>query len=385
MDVGGHENKGQIMPWTNQGGGKGPWGQGPRGGGGDDGGREPPDFEDMIRRGQERMKSMLPGGFGNRGFVLIAGVIFLLWLASGFYSVESYEQGVVLRFGDLVRVEPPGFRYALPYPIEEVMTPPVTTQRVLNIGMRTAPSTRLNSGDTGTRNDVPEESLMLTGDENIVDIDFSVIWYVKNAADYLFNVQDADGTVKAVAEAAMREVTGRSELEPLLTQQREQIAEDVKHRMQQVLDEYRSGILVHQVQSQSVDPPSAVIDSFRDVQAAQADKERIENEALAYKNDVEPKARGEAQKVLQEAQAYMEQSIAQAKGESARFTAIREEYARAPQVTRERIFLETMERVLGDMDKVIIDNGRNGANVIPYLPLPELQKRQPAPKESPNE
>jgi membrane protease subunit HflK len=155
--------------------------------------------------------------------------------------------------------------------------------------------------------------------------------------------------------------------------------------MQQVLDEYRSGILVHQVQSQSVDPPSAVIDSFRDVQAAQADKERIENEALAYKNDVEPKARGEAQKVLQEAQAYMEQSIAQAKGESARFTAIREEYARAPQVTRERIFLETMERVLGDMDKVIIDNGRNGANVIPYLPLPELQKRQPAPKESPNE
>ena len=361
------------MPWTNQnGGGRGPWGQGPRGGG--EGPGEPSDLDDMIRRLQDRMKSFLPpDGFGNRrGAGFIAGGIFFLWLCMGIYQVDSSEQGVVTRFGEFVRLTGEGLNYHLPYPFEAVVKVPTTTNRQLDVGVRSNAAVD-SDGQTISR-DIAQESLMLTGDENIADVDFTVFWQIKNAPDYLFNVENPDATLRAVAEAAMREVVGRSRLEPLLTEQRQEIAEDVRHLMQQVLDQYGAGIEVTQVQSQNVDPPEAVLDAFRDVQAAQADKERTENEALAYQNDVEPKARGEAQKILRQAQAYMEQSIAEAKGESSRFNAVREEYARAPRVTRERIYLETMERVLAGVDKVIID-GKGGTNVLPYLPLPEIQKR----------
>jgi membrane protease subunit HflK len=229
---------------------------------------------------------------------------------------------------------------------------------------------------------VPEESLMLTGDENIVDVDFSVFWVVKagGAAAYRFNIQNPEGTVKAVAESAMREVVGRNEIQPILTGARQNIETGVGELIQKVLDDYKSGIQVTQVQMQNVNPPALVIDSFRDVQAAKTDQERAQNEAQTYANRVVPEARGRAAQVTQSAEAYREQTVAEAKGQTARFNQIYEEYKKAPDVTRQRLYLETMERVFGGADKIILDApaAGGGGGVVPYLPLPELRNRPPA-------
>jgi membrane protease subunit HflK len=229
--------------------------------------------------------------------------------------------------------------------------------------------------------DVPEESLMLTGDENIVDVDFAVFWLVKanGAGFYRFNIQNPEGTVKAVAESAMREVVGRSEIQPILTGARQNIETAVADLMQKTLDQYQSGVQVTQVQMQKVDPPAQVIDSFRDVQAARADQERAQNEAQTYANRVVPEARGAAAKVKQSAEAYREQTVAEAKGQTARYNQIYEEYKKAPDVTRQRLYLETMERVFGGTDKIILDSAGQGGGVVPYLPLPELRARPAAP------
>ena len=223
--------------------------------------------------------------------------------------------------------------------------------------------------------DVPEESLMLTGDENIVNIDFSVFWVIKDAGNFLFKIQDPEGTVKAAAETAMREVIARSDIQPILTEGRSVIETETQQIIQKILDEYTSGIQITQVQTQKADPPDQVIDAFRDVQAARADMERSKNEAEAYANDVIPRARGEAQKILQAAEAYKKEVVAKAEGEASRFLAIYNEYAKAKQVTQERMFLETMETVLGDINKIIIDKN-SGSGVVPYLPLPELKKAE---------
>jgi len=213
-----------------------------------------------------------------------------------------------------------------------------------------------------------------------VDVDFSVLWLIKpnGAGDYLFNIQNPEGTVKAVAESAMREVIGRGLIQPILTGARQTIEGEVQELMQKTLDQYGSGIQVSQVQLQKVDPPAQVIDSFRDVQAARADAERAQNEAQTYANRRLPEARGEAAKVLQAAEAYREQTVAEATGQTARFVKVYEEYKKAPDVTRQRLYLETMERVLGGTDKIIMDSG-NGTGVVPYLPLSELSRR-PAPQ-----
>jgi membrane protease subunit HflK len=221
---------------------------------------------------------------------------------------------------------------------------------------------------------VPEESLMLTGDENIVDINYSVFWVIKDAEKFLFNIQSPVETVKAASETAMREVVARSEIQSILTEGRLKIETDVQQITQRILDEYGSGIQVTQVQTQKADPPSQVIDSFRDVQAARADRERSRNEAEAYANDVIPRARGEAEKILQEADAYKQQVVAAAEGEASRFLAIYNEYRNAKQVTQERMYFETMEKVLADIDKVLIDKN-SGQGVVPYLALPELTKK----------
>lgn len=369
------------MPWTNQGGG-GPWGggsgggRGPWGSGPQQHGPTPPDLEEILRRGQDRLRRVLPGGsLGGRGFALLAVAAVALWGASGFFRVEPDEIGVVLRFGAQVREVQPGLNYHLPYPIETVLTPKALRVNKIDIGMREVETGR--SSAIGVR-DVPEESLMLTGDENIVDVDFSVLWRVSpepnGVGNYLFNIQNPEGTVKAVAESAMREVIGRSEIQPILTGARQTIEVAVQELMQKTLDQYGAGIFVQQVQLQKVDPPSQVIDAFRDVQAARADLERAINEAQTYANRVIPEARGRAAQILQAAEAYREQTVAEATGQAARFLKIYEEYQKAPEVTRQRMYLETMERVLGNTDKVIVDAGENTPGVVPYLPLSELSR-----------
>jgi len=373
------------MPWSNQGGGGsgsgGPWGSG--GGGGKSpwgssppppGGR-PPDLEEILRRGQDRLRGVLPGNLGGKGIALAALAALALWGFSGFFRVEPDELGVVLRFGKEVREVQPGLNYHLPYPIETALTPKALRVNKIDIGMRVSDDVRRGS----TVRDVPEESLMLTGDENIVDVDFSVLWKVKptGVGDYLFNIQNPEGTVKAVAESAMREVIGRSEIQPILTGARQTIENAVHELMQKTLDGYGAGIMVQQVQLQKVDPPQQVIDAFRDVQAARADLERAVNEAQTYANRVVPEARGRVAQITQAAEAYRQQTVAEATGQSARFMKIYEEYRKAPEVTRERMYLETMERVLGGTDKVILDSGPSGSNVVPYLPLSELTRPQP--------
>jgi len=324
---------------------------------------------------------MMPGGhFGSVGVVLIVIGALVIWLLSGFYRVQSEELGAVLRFGKYVREEQPGLRYHWPYPIETVLLP--KAQRVNTISIGITPGGGDESGRRGrTVRDVPEESLMLTGDENIVDVDFTVLWRIKpkSTADYLFNIQNADGTVKAVAESAMREVVGRSNIQPILTGARNTIEQDVQELMQKTLDNYGAGVLIAQVQMQKVDPPAQVIEAFRDVQAARADLERLQNEAQTYANRVVPDARGQASRIVQTAEGYKEQTVAEATGQSARFLKVYEAYKKAPDVTRERIYLETMEHVLGGSDKLIYDSGSSQQGVVPLLPLGDLAPRRQGP------
>jgi membrane protease subunit HflK len=360
------------MPWSNQPGG--PWGSGPRGpwgSGPQSQGPRPPDLEDFLRRSQDRLRGMLPGNLGGRGVALIALVAVALWGFSGFFRVEPDELGVVLRFGKFTREVQPGLNYHLPYPIETALTPQALRVNKLDIGMRVVEDMRRGS----TTRDVQEESLMLTGDENIVDVNFSVLWLVKPNAvgDYLFNVQSPEGTVKAVAESAMREVIGRSNIQSVMTDARPAIQSSVQELLQQTLDNYGAGILIREVQLQNVDPPTAVIDSYRDVQAARSDLERLQNEAQTYANRVVPEARGRAAKITQDAEAYREQTVADAKGQTSRFLQVYDQYKKAPEVTRQRMYLETMEHVLGSTDKTIIDTGPpGGPGVVPYLPLTGL-------------
>jgi modulator of FtsH protease HflK len=364
------------MPWSNQGGG--PWGSGPRGpwgSGPQSSGPTPPDLEELLRRSQDKLKTVLPGNLGGKGFALIALAAVVIWFFSGFFRVEPDELGVVLRFGKYTRDARPGLNYHWPYPIETVLTPRVTRVNRIDIGMRLVEDLRRGT----TMRNVPEESLMLTGDENIVDVDFSVFWLIKpaGASDYLFNIQNPEGTVKAVAESAMREVIGRGQIQPILTGARQGIEGEVHDLMQKTLDQYGAGIQVSQVQLQKVDPPAQVIDAFREVQAARIDAERAQNEAQTYANRKIPEARGQAAQITQAAEAYREQTVAEATGQSARFLKVYDEYKKAPEVTRQRLYLETMERVLGGTDKIILDSG-GGTGVVPYLPLSEMTRRPPA-------
>ena len=352
-----------------------PWGSPPGGGGGNGGfrrGPTPPDIDEVIKKIQSLLNRFLGGGKGGAKPIIVGLLIIVtLWGLSGLYRVLPDEQGVVLRFGKFVNTTQPGLNYHFPYPIESVITPKVTKVNRMDIGFRSERDSGFSSGGVA---DVPEESLMLTGDENIVNIDFSVFWVIKDAGNFLFKIQDPEGTVKAAAETAMREVIAKSNIQPILTEGRSVIETETQTIIQKILDEYTSGIQITQVQTQKADPPDQVIDAFRDVQAARADMERSKNEAEAYANDVIPRARGEAQKILQAAEAYKKEVVAKAEGEASRFLAIYNEYKNAKSVTQERMYLETMEKVLADIDKVIIEKNA-GSGVVPYLPLPELKKK----------
>ena len=358
-----------------QGRGGSPWGTPPGGGNGSGKGPTPPDIDALIRDIQSKIKRFLPGGSssGGKPIGLILIIIAFVWLASGLYRVGPDEQGVVLRFGKFVKTTQPGLHYHIPIPVETVETPKVTKVNRIDIGFRSERDSGFSQG--GGVADVPQESLMLTGDENIVNIDFSVFWVIKDAGKFLFEIQDPEGTVKAAAETAMREVIAKSKIQPVLTEGRAQIEIETQEIIQSILDEYNSGIQITQVQTQKADPPDQVIDAFRDVQAARADMERSKNEAEAYANDVIPRARGEAAKIMQAAEAYKQKVVAQAEGEASRFISIYNEYAKAKEVTQERMYLETMEKVLADIDKVIIEKNA-GSGVVPYLPLPELGKKK---------
>ena len=351
-----------------------PWGSPPGGGNGSGRGPTPPDIDEIIKNIQKTINRFIPGRGAGGSKPIFLGLIILviIWVASGLYRVLPDEQGVVLRFGKFVNTTQPGLNYHIPYPIETALTPKVTKVNRMDVGFRTGSDSGFSSAGIA---DVPEESLMLTGDENIVNIDFSVFWVIKDAGKFLFKIQDPQGTVKAAAETAMREVIAKSRIQPILTEGRSQIEVETQEIIQDILDEYNSGIQITQVQTQKADPPDQVIDAFRDVQAARADMERSKNEAEAYANDVIPRARGEAAKILQAAEAYKKQVVARAEGEASRFIAIYTEYAQAKEVTQERMYLETMEKVLASIDKIIIEKNA-GSGVVPYLPLPELGKKK---------
>jgi len=384
------------MPWNDQnnsggGGNGGPWGQPPRGGGprgqqgprrpgGGGGGQQPPDLEELIRQMQSGLGGMFGGGgrggrSGRRGgrgapiVLILAGILiaWTLWPGSVFYQVQPDEQGVVLRFGQYHRTELPGLRLKLPAPFETMQRPKVTRVNEETIGFA------LSSRGEASR-DVPVESLMLTGDENIVDIDFSVFWVIGDAKDFLFNIRNPSGAVKAVAESAMREVVGSSELAQVIGEGRGLVEQSVQALLQTTLDEYGSGVLITQVQLRNASVPGRVIEAFNDVVRAGQDAEGTVNQAEEYRNNLVPRARGAAAQVVQAAEAYREAVVAEAGGEAERFNLIYAEYARAPEVTRRRMYLETMERVLNRSDKIIMDSEAS-QGVVPYLPLNELQGR----------
>jgi len=361
------------MPWSNQSGGggggnRGPWGQGPS-----SGGQMPPDLEEILKKGQDKLKQAMPGGtMGGRGYALLVVLAVVGWLATGFYQVEPDEQGVVLRFGQYIKTTNPGLNYHLPYPIEAAFTPQVLAEHQENIGFRTR-----QRGTTVTKTNVPDESLMLSGDQNIVDVQFTVLWVISDANKYLFNLEDQKKTVGIVAEAAMREHVGLSRGEDVRTKKRLEAESTVKELMQKTLDSYDSGILVTGVKLEKADPPPSVIDAFEDVQRAQQDRRKLENEAKSYANKRLGDARGQSAQIVEAAEAYRKQTVAEADGEAQRFISIYNEYKVAKEVTRRRMFLESMEKVLSRSNKVIIE-GNAGSGVVPYLPLPEINKRQNA-------
>jgi membrane protease subunit HflK len=373
-------------------GNRGPWGGPPGGTPG-----QIPDMDQLINRGLAWLRGFGGGGgggrpsglprlprSGGRGLILLALVAVVVWLATGFYRVQPDEQGVVLRFGAFDRTALPGLNYHIPWPVESAVTPSVTRINRVEIGFRQGAQSdsqglRMTSRglvDTGAAPDmtIPAESLMLTGDENIIDIDFAVFWRVRDAGDYLFNTRHPDETVKAIAESLMRETIGRTPIQPALTEARARIEQDVLTGMQKVLDNYHAGIEVTQVQLQKVDPPNDVIESFRDVQRANTDADRARNEAEAYRNDIVPRARGDAARLVAEADGARQASIAEAKGQAQRFLSVYAAYSAAKDVTLRRLYIETMQQLVTHTPTIVVDENIRG-----LLPLLNLNGATPLP------
>jgi len=370
------------------GGGRGPWGGGGGSGGGGGGGDQGPDMDELLRQGRDRLKvifggqggggggrggggSGLPEGIGRGGYVIAAIALVGAWLAASLYTVDNSEQSVELRFGELAGIGQPGLNIA-PWPVYTYEVVPVTRENVINIGQNVPRQNNGRQTDAG---------LILTGDENIVDVDYQVVWNIADPAAYLFNLAEPEATIRAVSEAAMREVIGRSELSPILNRDRAIVSQDVQALIQSTLDSYQSGVNIVRVNFDKADPPREVIDAFRDVQAAGQDRVRLENQAEAYANRALAEARGQSAQQVQEAEAYAAQTVNEARGEAARFESIYDAYAEAQDVTRKRLYLETMERVLGDVDKIIVSDGiagggAGGGGVVPYLPLDQLRRGQ---------
>lgn len=366
-----NDNKGGG--WPPGGGGRGPWGQGPQNGGGRGPNMRPPDLEELFKRLRDYLRQWFPNQTPNG--VMLGGVglfALVLWLLTGVYTIQPAEQGVVLRFGAFVDTIGSGLHFRLPYPIEVVLRPNVEAENQLRVGYL-----RENDDPQAPAIDISAESGMLTGDENVVDLNFDVFWKVSDAEKFLFAVKDVQSTIKAVAESAMREVVGNNKIETVQTDGRVIVQQDVQKLMQHVLDSYGAGVNITRVAVLKVDPPTQVIDAFRDVQAARADQEKRRNEAQKYQNTIVPQARGDAAKIVQDAEAFKAKAVTEAQGEAQRFMSILDQYKNSKQVTRERMYLETMQRVLGGTNKIVIENK---SGVIQYLPLPapELRRSQAA-------
>jgi membrane protease subunit HflK len=383
------------MPWNSQGGnggggpwggsgggggGGGPWGgqrpTGGSGGGGGLGGGQQPNVEEMLRRSQDRIRRLVPGGFGSPMIIIMILLVLIgIWLLNGLYRVQENERGVELLFGEWKgAVTEPGLHWWPAAPIGEVLTPPVTQINRLNVGFRDSSDA---DGRRASQRDLDSESLMLTSDQNIADVEFTVQWRILQPGEYLFNIRDPEDTVKAGAESAMREVVGQTPLDDLLTNARENVQAKTQELLQSILDGYGAGIQIERVQLQKTEAPPEVIDAFNDVQRARQDKERVQNEAESYRNRIVPTARGEAAGVIEEATAYRERVTKEGQGEAARFDQIYETFKAAPEVTRRRLYIETLRDVLEKADKVIIDsNAQGGQGVVPYLPLNELTKNR---------
>jgi len=353
------------MPWSDQNQQNNPWGRKPN--------QPPPDLDEVIRRLQQRLSGMFGGGGGTGGGSIgpskgmMTGVVvvaLLLWVLSGVYMVAADEEAVVLRFGKLATTAGPGLNWHMPYPVETVEKVPVTRVQRLEVGFRTLPGGR-------TRH-IGQEALMLTKDENIVDISFIAQYKVKDVARYLFNVAHTTKAVRDAAESAIREVIGRTMIDDVLTTKKAVVEVSVQQLMQSILDGYEVGISVTAVKLQNVQPPERVIREFKDVASAREDRERAKNEAQAYANDIIPKARGEAKKIVLDAQAFEKSAVDRAQGEAKRFTSVLDAYRTAPEVTRKRLYLETMEGVLAKADKILVDKSV-AERVLPYLPIGKMR------------
>ncbi len=398
-------NGGGNSPWGNPGGNqpkkpdggpeRGPWGNNNPGRNQGAGGL--PDLDDLIARMQDKARRFVPGGpggFGRGGrgqgrlVAFLALVAVAIWLASGFYRVQPDQQGVVLRFGAYQRSTLPGLNYHIPWPVEQALTPAVTRINRVDVGFRGAASSD-RSGllrgreQPGGDREIPEEALMLTGDENIIDINFSVFWRIRDASEFLFSTRNPEETVKSAAESMMRQVIGRTPIQPALTEARARIEQDVTTGTQAILDQYHVGVEVTQVQLQRVDPPAAVIESFRDVQRATTDAERVRNEAESYRNDIIPRARGDAARLTAEAEGARQSLIAEASGQAQRFLSVYQAYTAAKEVTLKRLYIETMQEILSRTPSIVVDDKLQG--IVPYLPLdatrpPAAQAPRPAPQ-----
>ncbi len=398
---------GDIMPWSNESGsgGRGPWGSPPGGGGNNGGGNnpwgnrpgggprrsggsggpggQPPDIDDLIRKGQDRLRSMFPRGFGGAGLIGLVLVLGAIWLFSGVYRLQEGEEGVELLFGRYVSTETAGLRFNPPPPIGQVYRVNVANVNRIAVGYREGGSNRGGQ----TRVDVPTESLMVTRDENIVDIDFVVNWVISDSFAFLFNMRNPEETAKIAAESVMREIVGRNQLDFVITGGRTAIQDEARALLQSLLTEYGTGIQVTNLEIASADPPAGevrmpdgevvgVLDSFRAVVAARNDRETRINQANRYMSEIIPEARGDAERLIREAEAYKAQQIEKARGEASRFTSILTAYRDAEDVTTRRLYLETLEQVFRNSQKVIMDGGEGGTGVVPYLPLDQLRNNR---------
>jgi len=339
------------------------------------GGGKPPSFDDFQDQFDKFKQFKLPG------WKLIVPVILLLWVASGFYIVEPDEVGVVKQFGQFNRITTAGPNYHIPYPVESVMTPKVTQIRRIEFGFRSTGRARTQTFQQGVSREVPEEALMLTGDENIVSVQFIVQYLIKDAREYLFNVNDPTKTIVHAGEAAMREIIGKGKIDDALTTGKQEIQAQTRDLMQKILDSYETGVSIVAVQMQNVHPPSQVVDAFKDVASAREDKSRFINEAEAYQRDILPKARGEASRIINAAEAYKQSKVRKSEGDASRFLSVLTEYNKAKDITRQRLYLEAMEDVLKnpEIEKLIMSDDALKKSV-PYLPLGQLPRQGSTPK-----
>lgn len=354
------------MPWNKDGngggrnpwGGQGPWGQGPGGPSGGGRGPNPPDLDDLIRKGQDSLKNILPMGGGRMTWLVPLLLVLVFIIFRSVYQVQADERGVVLRLGQYTRTAEPGLHFAI-WPVETMEKVRFASQRQTEIG----------GGSDG---------LMLAGDQNVVSVRFTVFWRVRDAEAFLFNVSNQETVIRAVAESAMREIIGRTPAEEFRTTGRKVAEDQVFDITQATLDAYKSGVILTGIRLNEADPPPEVRDAFAEVQRAEQDQAKLINEADQYSNQKLRRAEGEAAKVIEEGKSYKAQVVFDAQGESQRFIKVYDEYAKARDVTRERLFIETMEGVLSQSNKVIMEGG-TGQGVVPYLPLPEIEKRKPIP------